>query len=100
MGGIGMSLCCSWKDLDEQDLMESIWYDLGNIDFINCDFYPWKFKYIPKKPGFVLEGKISWGRGNTWANGTGHTSEYNKPNISKSRCSTPLGASPPVLIIT
>jgi hypothetical protein len=35
-----MSLCCSWKDLDEQDLMESIWYDLGNIDFINCDFYP------------------------------------------------------------
>ncbi len=24
----------------------------------------------------VLEGKISWGRGNTWANGTGHTSTY------------------------
>jgi hypothetical protein len=22
----------------------------------------------------VFEGKISWGRGNTWANGTGHTS--------------------------
>jgi hypothetical protein len=22
----------------------------------------------------VLEGKISWGHGNTWANGTGHTS--------------------------
>jgi hypothetical protein len=21
-----------------------------------------------------LEGKLSWGRGNTWANGTGHTS--------------------------
>jgi hypothetical protein len=24
----------------------------------------------------VLEGKISWERGNNWANGTGHTSEY------------------------
>jgi hypothetical protein len=22
----------------------------------------------------VLEGKINWGRGNTWANGTGRTS--------------------------
>ncbi len=28
-----MCLCCSWKDLDEHDLMESIWYDLGDIDF-------------------------------------------------------------------
>ncbi len=26
---------------------------------------------IPKNQ--VLEGKTSWGRGNTWANGTGHT---------------------------
>jgi hypothetical protein len=24
-GGIGMCLWCSWKDLDEQDLMEFIW---------------------------------------------------------------------------
>jgi hypothetical protein len=23
-----------------------------------------------------LEGKISWGHGNTWDNGTGHTSYY------------------------
>jgi hypothetical protein len=23
--GIGMCLYCSWKDLDEQDLMEFIW---------------------------------------------------------------------------
>jgi hypothetical protein len=27
-----------------------------------------------QKPGF-LEGKIGWGRGNTWANATGHTSK-------------------------
>jgi hypothetical protein len=25
LGGIGMCLWCSWKDLDEQDLMEFIW---------------------------------------------------------------------------
>jgi hypothetical protein len=24
-GGIGMCLWCSWKDLDEQDLMKFIW---------------------------------------------------------------------------
>ncbi len=33
-----MCLWCSWKDLDEQDLMEFIWYDLDSkcgkyIDF-------------------------------------------------------------------
>jgi hypothetical protein len=27
-----MCLWCSWKDLDEHDLMEFIWYDLGDID--------------------------------------------------------------------
>jgi len=36
------------------------------------DFYRWKFEEIPKN--LVLEGKINWGRGNTWANDTGHTS--------------------------
>ncbi len=35
------------------------------------DFCHWKFKLIPKNQ--VLEGKISWGCVNTWANDTGHT---------------------------
>jgi hypothetical protein len=39
LGGIGTCLWCSWKDLDEQDLMEFIWYNLGDIDF-KSDFYP------------------------------------------------------------
>jgi hypothetical protein len=49
-----------------------IWIqNVGDTDFLS-DFSRWKFKYIPKNQ--VLEGKISWGRGNTWANDTGHTS--------------------------
>jgi hypothetical protein len=38
------------------------------------DFCCWKFKWIPKKQ--VLKGKVSWERGNTRANGTGHTSVH------------------------
>jgi hypothetical protein len=39
-GGIGMCLWCFWKDLDEQDLMEFIWYDLDS----ECGRYIWIFK--------------------------------------------------------
>jgi len=36
-------------------------------------FLPLKIQINSKKPLSVLEGKISWGRGNTWANSTSHT---------------------------
>jgi hypothetical protein len=32
--GIGMCFWCCWQDLDEQDLMEFIWFqNAGDIDF-------------------------------------------------------------------
>jgi len=40
-------------------------------------FLPLKIQ-INSPKNQVLEGKISWGRGNTWANGTGHTSNVTK----------------------
>ncbi len=60
--------CC--KDLDELDLMKLIWYDLdskcGRYWFLS-DFCPKSSNTIPTNQ--VLEGKISWGLGNTSANG-------------------------------
>ncbi len=45
----------------------TIWIqNVGDIDF--------KVISVPKNQ--VLEAKICWGRGNTWANGTGHTSYW------------------------
>jgi hypothetical protein len=58
---------CYWKDLDKQDLMEFIWKDLDS----ECGRY-WFFNYLCHWKFKVLEGKISWGHGNTWANGTSH----------------------------
>jgi len=36
--GIGMCFWCCWKDLDEQDLMEFIWYDLDSEYMRDIDF--------------------------------------------------------------
>ncbi len=59
-----------------EDLMEFIWYDLDS----ECERY-WFFKWflslkiqINCQKNHVLEGKISWGRGTNWADGTSHTS--------------------------
>jgi hypothetical protein len=72
-----MCLWCCWKDLDEQDLMEFIWrfgFRMWEVLIFKW-FLSLKIQiYIFKNQ--VLEGKFSWGRGNTWANGTGHTSKY------------------------
>ncbi len=42
-------------------------------------FLPLKIQINSKKPGF--ERKISWGRGDTWANSTGHTSHFELKTI-------------------
>jgi hypothetical protein len=67
--GIGTCLWCWWKDLDEQDLMEFIWYDWDwECTLIFKWFLPLKIQINSKKP-LLLEGKSRWGRGNTWAKG-------------------------------
>jgi hypothetical protein len=59
-----------------EDLMEFIWWDLdsecGRYWFFKW-FLPLKIQINSEKSGFGR--KISWGRGNTWANGTCHTSQ-------------------------
>jgi hypothetical protein len=45
--------------------------NVGDIDFEVISAAENSNKF-PKNQ--VLQGKITWGRGNTWANGTGHTS--------------------------
>jgi hypothetical protein len=56
------------------------WNLFGKIGFrmweilISNWFLPLKIQIISKNQ--VLEGKITWGHGNTWANGTGHTSDF------------------------
>jgi hypothetical protein len=52
-------------------------------------FLPLKIQMIPKNQ--VLEGKISWGRGNTWANGTGHTSKHEIRTLKGQEPSKPPG---------
>ncbi len=73
--GIGMCLWCCWKDLDEEDLMESI----EQVSDSRCGRY-WFFKVISaaenyqinsKKPGFI-------GRKNqlrTWS----HLGQWHRP---------------------
>jgi hypothetical protein len=61
----------------------SWWADFNGIYLVRFGFRMWeicilkwfllmKIQISSKKPGFGR--KISWGRGNTWANGIGHTS--------------------------
>jgi hypothetical protein len=61
-----------WKDHDEQDLMD-LDSECGRYWFLKW-FLPLKTQINSRKPSF--EGKISWGHGNTLANGTGHISVY------------------------
>jgi hypothetical protein len=73
---IGMCLWSFWTDLDEEDewnLFDKIWmiHNVGDILIFKW-FVSLKIQINSKKYE-VLEGKISWGRGNTWAKGTGHT---------------------------
>jgi len=87
-------LNCSWKFRRNWNvplvLLERSWWarfngiSLVRFGFRMCgrdwflsDFCCWKFKQIPKK-NQVLEGKISWGRGNTWANCKTQTSLYSE----------------------
>ncbi len=58
---------CLWKALDGGGV-----HGLGSMTFGLCGVQ--KFLNIPKKKTRFLEGKFSGGCGNTWANGTGHTS--------------------------
>ncbi len=69
-GGLGMCLWCRWKDLDEQDLIEffRVRFGIQNMEILICKWF------LPLKKTRFWKGKISWGRGNTWADGTGHTS--------------------------
>jgi hypothetical protein len=50
--------------------------NLGDIDFKVISAAESSDKFQKNQ---VLERKISWGLGNTWANGTGHTSYDDKP---------------------
>jgi hypothetical protein len=36
-----MCISCSWKDVDEHNLMEFIWYKVGNFGFfrVNLTFF-------------------------------------------------------------
>jgi hypothetical protein len=68
---------CCWKDLDEQDFNGVYLVRFGSrmwelLGFFNW-FLPLKVQTNPQKTRFWKE-KISWERGNTWANSTGHTS--------------------------
>jgi hypothetical protein len=59
------------------NLFGKIWIqNVANIDFLKW-FLPLKIQ-INSKKNQVLEEKIILERGNTWANGTGHTSEIYK----------------------
>jgi hypothetical protein len=53
---------------------------VGDIDF-------WVISAVENSNKFqknqVLEGKISWGRGNTWAKNTGHTSFSNATSLDQ-----------------
>ncbi len=87
-----MCLWCCWKDLDEQDLNEIYlvrfgFRNMGDIDFEVISATENSNKFQKNQ---VLEGKINRGRGNTWANGTSHTSsnhekqtKYKKGEISQ-----------------
>ncbi len=75
-GGIGMCLrCClersGWARFNRTYLVR-FGFRMWQILIFNW-FLPLKIQLNSKKPGFGRE-KISQGRGNTWANGTGHTS--------------------------
>jgi hypothetical protein len=52
-------------------------------------FLPLKIQIIPKNQ--VLEGKIGWGRGNIWANGTGHTSKHEIRTLKDQEPNKPPG---------
>jgi hypothetical protein len=54
-----------WAGFNRINLVRISIQNVGR-DWLLSDFCHWKFKEIPKNQ--VLEGKISWGRGNTWAN--------------------------------
>ncbi len=84
---IKLKLNCSWKFRRNWnvplDLLEKSWWaGFNGIYLVTFGFRMWeilKFWVISAgenslKKNQVLEGKISWGRGNTSANGTGHTS--------------------------
>ncbi len=66
-------------------LERSWWARFNGIYLVRFEFRMWEILilkwFLPLKiqtnsKNQVLEGKISWGRGNTWANCTGHTSDY------------------------
>jgi len=67
-------------------LERSWWAGFNGIYLVRFGFRMWEIlilkwylplKIIKKFPkNQVLEGKISWGHGNTWANGTSHTNNY------------------------
>jgi hypothetical protein len=89
ISSLKIKLNCSWKFQRNWNmplvLLERSWWagfdgnnfgkiwiqNVGDID-LKVISAAKKFKKIPRNQ--VVEGKISWEHGNTWANGTGHTS--------------------------
>ncbi len=80
-------LNCSWNfrrswNVPLVFLERSWWARFNGIYLVRFGFRMWvtlNFKwFLPLKIQInqVLEGKISWKRGQTWANGTGHTSVH------------------------
>jgi hypothetical protein len=60
-----------WAGFDGNNFGKIWIQNVGDID-LKVISAAKKFKKIPRNQ--VVEGKISWEHGNTWANGTGHTS--------------------------
>jgi hypothetical protein len=75
-------LNCSWKfqrnwNMPLVLLERSWWTGFNEIYLVRFGFRMWEnsdFCHSKFPKNWVLKGKISWGRGNTWANGIGHTS--------------------------
>jgi hypothetical protein len=100
ISSLKIKLNCSWKfwrnwNVPLVMLKRSWWAGFNGIYLVRFGFRMWGeiliFKwFLPLKiqinspKNQVLEGKISWGHGNAWANGTGHTSSHN--NIIVDNC--------------
>ncbi len=88
ISSLRIKLNCSWKywrnwNVSLVLLERSWWARFNGIYLVRVGFRMWEILILKwfvllkiqiNSKNQVLEGKINWGRGNTWANGTGRTS--------------------------